>query len=106
MIKWIKKKQNKIIISNFSGLLKKSWLKKGSSNCTTSPIKICKIGNADVDDILNEFNNSYNNYIKDPSHLCTAFCEYANNEENLFITGGCYLSNTTYSICNNSYNCY
>ncbi len=64
----------------------------------------CKIGKATVDDILRGFNNSYDNYIKNPSCLCTAFSEYANNEENLLITGGCYLFNTN-TICNNSYTC-
>lgn len=64
----------------------------------------CKIGKANVTDILSGFNYSYNNYIKHPEHLCTAFSEYANNEENLFITGGCYLFNPN-SICNNSYIC-
>lgn len=51
----------------------------------------CCIGTSNVDNILQEFCESYYNYKQDPLHLCTAFSEFANNEENLFITGGCYL---------------
>ena len=61
----------------------------------------CCIGTSGVNDILSEFNYSYHNYKKNPQHLCSAFSEYANNELNLFITGGCYLyeNKINKSIC-------
>jgi hypothetical protein len=59
----------------------------------------CKIGTSGVDDILNEFSNSYHDYKQHPSYLCSAFSEYANNVMDLFITGGCYLySNHTHTL--------
>ena len=51
----------------------------------------CKIGTSNVDQIFDKFNKSYYYYINDPLDLCSAFSEYANDEENIFITAGCYL---------------
>jgi len=59
----------------------------------------CKINNLCVNDILNDFNTSYYSYIEYPTILCTPFSEFTNNLESLFITGGCYLDNTTNQIC-------
>ena len=65
----------------------------------------CKIKNSGVDDILTEFNNSYHNYIEYPKILCSPFSEFTNNLESLFITGGCYLDNTTTEICKYGFKC-
>lgn len=67
------------------------------------PNTACKIGTSNASEIYNKFNASYYNYLNDPSYLCTAFSEYANDLENIFITSGCYLKyNATkipYQIC-------
>ena len=55
----------------------------------------CKIGNSNIDEVFDKFNVSYYCYIKNPSYLCTAFSEYANDDENIFITGGCYLNRSS-----------
>ena len=65
----------------------------------------CKIKNSGVDDILAEFNNSYHNYIEYPKMLCSPFSEFTNNLESLFITGGCYLDNTSIEICKYGFKC-
>ncbi len=59
----------------------------------------CHIAKSNVTDILQEFNESYYSYIKIPKTLCTPFAEFSNHLESLFITGGCYLANTTRHIC-------
>ena len=66
----------------------------------------CHIKNSNIKDILNSFNNSYYNYQNNPSILCSAFSEYTNDLEKLFITGGCYLQNTSFKICKYKYNCF
>ena len=60
----------------------------------------CHIKNLDVNDILQDFNNSYYEYIQNPAILCVPFSEFTNNLESLFITGGCYLEKTNKQICN------
>ena len=59
----------------------------------------CKISNSNATDIMSEFNESYNDYLQNPTYLCDSFSEFTNNEESLFITGVCYLKNTSNTIC-------
>lgn len=73
----------------------------------------CKIGTTNMKQMFDKFNKSYYNYLTNPSELCTAFSEYANDEENIFITAGCYLKDGNsdikyHHICvdNGDYTCY
>jgi len=77
--------------NNFIKEMKKGCLMGGNTTA-------CRIGTSGVDEILKEFSNSYHDYKRHPTYLCSAFSEYANNEMDLFITGGCYLyGNSTHS---------
>ena len=79
-----------------------NFIKEMKKGCKMGgPTTACRIGTSGVDDILEQFRNSYDTYIQHPSYLCSAFSEYANNVMDIFITGGCYLyGNSTHStIC-------
>ena len=96
---------NSIDITNanklyYAGINNKWFINEMKKGCQMGGNQTkCHIDNSDVNDIITEFNNSYNLYIQNPILLCVAFSEFTNNLEKLFVTGGCYLENTSKHIC-------
>ena len=80
-----------------------SFIKLVQKGCRMGdPDSACQIGTSKVNDIFMKFSQSYYSYLKDPVVLCSAFSEYANDVDDIFITAGCYLNGLNNTSLNNT----